>query len=153
MVPLLPVDKTVGGLVVIPDSHLPEAQARIKERCPQLEFTDDWCPLSQFFLYKESDELLIEAEPGDLILWDSRTVLGGRVGTGQFQQGKVGNDGDLVRLSVTVAMTQRSRASDECLAERRRGFEKRVCFNYTPHATSLAPGRSRRRDEILSLMD
>ena len=44
--------------------------------------TGDWCPLNALDpLYH--DAILLTADPGDLILWDSRTIHGGRVGTGK----------------------------------------------------------------------
>ena len=43
---------------------------------------------------------LVEAEPGDMIIWDSRTIHGGMVGTGVDQEYD-----DLARLSFTVCMT------------------------------------------------
>jgi ectoine hydroxylase-related dioxygenase (phytanoyl-CoA dioxygenase family) len=53
---------------------------------------------------------LIEADPGDLILWDSRTVHGGVVGPGDPN-----NTDELARLSFTICMTPRSKANEEVL--------------------------------------
>ena len=84
MVPLLPVTPTYGGLQVVPRSHTADGRAALLEKHPELEErwagAGDWCPLPPSGRSKKA--LLLEAEPGDLILWDSRVVHGGRVGLG-----------------------------------------------------------------------
>ena len=52
--------------------------------------------------------MLLLAQPGDVILWDSRTIHGGHVGTGAGEA-----DEELARMSVTVCMVPRSRATAE----------------------------------------
>ena len=50
---------------------------------------------------------LVKASGGDLILWDSRTVHGGLVGTGppeEMSTADVENTIELVRLSLPVCM-------------------------------------------------
>merc|ERR1712096_17872 len=49
----------------------------------------------------------------------------------------------LARMSVTVAMTERSRATKKILAQRRRGFRRGVCFNHTPHEGGSSSGTIR----------
>lgn len=137
MVPLLPVTPAIGGLVVIPDSHHGPIKDKLLAECTQLKNCGDWCPLPST-RYGRGDELLLEAQPGDLILWDSRTVHGGRVGYGDFDAPEWKED--LVRLSVTVSMTARARASEECLRLRRKGFEEGRCFNHTPHEAGTSSG-------------
>jgi len=81
MMPLLPVTEETGGLQVVPMSHLDENKIEFKKRYPSMKGIGDWCPLdTDDPLYQ--DALLIKASPGDLILWDSRTIHGGKVGTG-----------------------------------------------------------------------
>jgi len=120
----------------------------------------DWCPLNKDDpLYQ--DAILVIADPGDLILWDSRTIHGGRVGTGKNiqnfnekennqkrinatkndstcnntqDQDRAQSDVPLVRLSVTVAMTPRSMASRETLKARKDGFNSGTSFSHCPHA-------------------
>ena len=66
---------------VVPFSHCDESKIIFRARYPTMAGIGDWCPLSAGDpMYK--DAMLLLAEPGDLILWDSRTVHGGRVGTG-----------------------------------------------------------------------
>jgi len=130
MVPLRPVTRETGGLQVVPNSHTDEAKASQKKEYPHLECRGDWCPLYR----DEDDALLLLAEPGDLILWDSRTIHGGVVGTGPPTDGSVQlGDEALARLSVAVAMTPRSWASRQVLQLRKQGFRRGENFNHSPH--------------------
>ena len=163
MIPLLPVNTETGGLQVVPSSHLDENKNIFKNRYPSMKGKGDWCLLSSDdHLYK--DAVLLLAEPGDLILWDSRTVHGGRVGTGNLSVNeylandkthitcdaenigeceKYINDASsipFVRLSVCVAMTPRSKASEEVLQARRDGFERGISFNHCPHEAGTSTG-------------
>merc|ERR1712066_587650 len=124
-----------------------EAKVQQKKQFPHLERRGDWCPLYR----DEGDALLLLAEPGDLILWDSRTIHGGVVGTGDI--GVSGEalealPAELARLSVTVAMTPRSWASDLVQLARVKGFKKGENFNHSPHeagtSTGTVPARPQR---------
>jgi len=117
------------------------------------------------------------AKPGDLILWDSRTIHGGRVGTGKNNQeshekendhkpinaskndstshniqdqDRAQSDVPLVRLSVTVAMTPRSMATPEALKARIDGFNSGTSFSHCPHAdgTGLNYGQKKLPAEV-----
>jgi len=169
MIPLLPVTLGSGGLQVVPGSHGEAFRERLRQVHPNLEelsLDDDWCPLRsmgglQGRLFH--DELvrsatLLLAEPGDLILWDSRTVHGGRLPDLEALRAEQSQDGALARLSCTVAMTPRAFAipqvigahrqgevvslvvpenivaDENCvLSARRAGFEVGKCFNHCPH--------------------
>lgn len=55
--------------------------------------------------------MLLLAEPGDLVLWDSRTVHGGRVPDERALMEEAATSGvlnELGRMSCTVAMTPRA---------------------------------------------
>lgn len=139
MVPLLPVTQATGGLQVVPGSHTDEAKVLQKKEYPHLERRGDWCPLHR----DESDAVLLLARPGDLIVWDSRTIHGGLVGTGDIGiSGEALEDqpAELARLSVTVAMTPRKWASGQVLKERIRGFQKGSNFNHSPHEAGTSSG-------------
>eukprot|EP00930_Biecheleria_cincta_P089874 TRINITY_DN79205_c0_g1_i1.p1 TRINITY_DN79205_c0_g1~~TRINITY_DN79205_c0_g1_i1.p1 ORF type:complete len:331 (-),score=43.23 TRINITY_DN79205_c0_g1_i1:43-1035(-) len=135
MVPLLPVSDASGGLQVVPDSHLDEAKAEFKRTHPHMRSSGDWCPCDDEDLKQRA--LLLHAMPGDLILWDARTVHGGRVGSGKTGQT------ELARLSVAVAMTPRSWASDFVLERRRQGFKRGESFNHVPHESGTSSGTVR----------
>merc|ERR1712115_586650 len=98
----------MGGLQVIPDSHLDEAKEAFKLSHMHMRSSGDWCPCDDEDLKEKA--LLLLAEPGDLILWDSRTIHGGKVGTGNCQRNE---PIDLARLAVTVAMTPRAWAGSQ----------------------------------------
>jgi len=131
MVPLLPVTEVTGGLKVVPFSHLGEAKAETKRRYPRWEGRGDWCRLGGSDPMQRC-AILLCADPGDLILWDSRTVHGGHVGTGASPSKPVG----LARMTCTVAMTPQANASLEVCRLRREGFERGLAFNHCPHVLS-----------------
>jgi len=142
MVALLPVTETIGGLQVVPDSHTDEAKTKLKELCPHFKNRGDWCMLEGVNLKTEPQLLL--ADPGDLILWDSRTIHGGVVGSGVVpddHRHSTGEPcGDLARLAVTVAMTPRARASALVQQARVDGFQAGRCFNHSPHEAGTSSG-------------
>ena len=80
-----------------------------KKRLPHLEKRGDWCVVPAPY---EVEPILLECCAGDLMLWDSRTIHGGKVGTGFVSAARP------ARLSVTVAMTKRERATKEVLKAR-----------------------------------
>lgn len=135
MVPLIDVSDESGGLEVVPFSHLPDAVAIFKENHPHLRSRGDWCVL------KSGDRLgsnakLLYAKAGDLILWDSRLIHGGRVGVGRAGTTRmegVAENVDLARLAVTVCMTPRELASEVVLKKRQRGFQQGYTFTHWPH--------------------
>uniref|UniRef100_A0A7S4JAC9 Phytanoyl-CoA dioxygenase n=1 Tax=Odontella aurita TaxID=265563 RepID=A0A7S4JAC9_9STRA len=135
MVPLLPVTSDVGGLRVVPFSHTEEARTRFCERFPEYKYRGD-------FLYVDEDPLkpavLLECGPGDLILWDSRTVHGGTVGPGVGPQSE--QTPRICRMAITVALTPRAKASQKVLQLRRKGFENGISFNHCPHEAGTSTG-------------
>merc|ERR1712125_86295 len=100
----------------------------------------DWCPCDDYELKQKA--ILLHAAPGDLILWDARTVHGGLVGTGKLDQRQT-KPTDLARLSVTVSMSPRSWASDFVQKRRRDGFKKGESFNHVPHEAGTSNGTVR----------
>ena len=142
MVPLIDVTERSGGLQVVPKSHFEDERAIFRER---YHWGGDWCPLDSDDPMQARGVLLL-ATAGDLILWDSRTVHGGLVGTGC-----AGDDGDrveeteLARLSVTVAMTPRERASKKVQTLRRAGFAAGESFNHCPHEAGTSSGTIKRK--------
>jgi ectoine hydroxylase-related dioxygenase (phytanoyl-CoA dioxygenase family) len=86
MVPLLDVDERTGGLEVVPDTNNEIGQKHLVTQYPKvIENPSDWVPM------KEGDQFwgkaqLVLAKAGDLILFDSRTIHGGRVGTGEYSE-------------------------------------------------------------------
>jgi len=135
MVPLYAVTTESGGLEVVPRSHTDAAKTQWKSRYPHMSLAGDWCPMHPNDpFYKQA--VLLLAEAGDLVLWDSRTVHGGRVGSGKEDEKAV----QLDRLSCTVSMTPAVRASTEVLRARTLGFLSGQCFNHTPHEAGTSSG-------------
>lgn len=160
MVPLLAVTEQTGGLAVVPRTHLSQEKEALQKRQPHLRYAGDWCVLHSDPSAQTSRQKLLLAEPGDLILWDARTVHGGVVGSGNCRNhsrsyGSEENakivcirnwkkwQSDFARMSLTVAMTERSRASEKTLNIRRQGFECGKNFNHTPHEAGTSVGTLR----------
>lgn len=141
MMPFIDVTASSGGLEVVPRSHGAEARELLRQR---YRWGGDWCPLDRDDPMHRNSVLLL-ASAGDLILWDSRTVHGGAVGTGDGEH--LGDHGEtqLARLSVVVSMTPRSRASDEVQNLRRAGFEAGESFNHCPHEAGTSTGTIKRK--------
>ena len=151
MLPVLPVDASVGGLQVVPRTHTPAHQAQLARGYPELHENDgdDWCEL------RPDDPLigtgrLLQAQRGDLILWDSRLIHGGLVGAGPAslvtsasRGGDHGRGGHaaavtgeaprLARASFTVCMTPRERASAEVQRLRERAHAEGTTLTHWPH--------------------
>lgn len=153
MVPLRPVTAEVGGLAVVPRSHLPVVQEALAAQHAAAWSSDDsdWCVLSASAgraLLAETPEVLVLAEPGDLILWDSRTVHEGVVGTGAGAGGSCTDAAapllrpqpqpQLARLAFTVTMTPKALAKPGVLAARRAGLAAGVGFTHWPHEAHRA---------------
>lgn len=74
-----------------------------------------------------------------MILWDSRTIHGGRVGTGECSEEaangqEVGADGiTLARLSLTVCMIAKDRADEKILKARGHAFKKGFTTTHWPN--------------------
>ena len=134
MVPLYEVTPGTGGLAVVPGTHM----EKDKEWCKQFAGQGDWCPLS-LDDPMQGKERLVVASAGDLILWDARTVHGGIVGHGEDIIAEDGTP-QLARLTQTVSMVPRSRASEACLEARKEGFKAGITFNHSPHESGESSG-------------
>ena len=126
----------VGGLQVVPQSHLPEAKARLMRKRPVLKHAGDWCVLGDPSPSQPQPRLVM-AKAGDLILWDSRTVHGGVVGAGLAADSEAQR---LPRLAVPVCMTPRAWATQEALEERLQAFDEGSVLSHWPHETAGTGG-------------
>ena len=136
MVTLYDVTPEIGGLEVVSRSHSKEEIAKFQERYKSKYrgCADNFIMLPRDDPHQGKGHLLL-AKAGDLILWDSRTIHGGLVGTADpshppslFPSGTA----SLARLAVTVSMVPRKRAKENVLKKRREGFEKGWGFNHMP---------------------
>ena len=55
---------------------------------------------------------LVECDAGDLVLWDSRTVHGGKICRQQNEEFMKERQNELVRIAVTVSMVPREWSSE-----------------------------------------
>ncbi|KAJ8599244.1 hypothetical protein CTAYLR_006218 [Chrysophaeum taylorii] len=129
MIPLRPVTPDIGGLEVVPRSHVEKDEWMA--RYAWMDGAGDWCPLDR---NDSTAGLLLEARPGDLVLWDSRTIHGGIAGNGK------GEGTELARMSCTVAMVPRAKASADVLRLRVEGFREGRAFNHAPHEAGSSTG-------------
>lgn len=82
MIPLLPVTQDFGGLRIVPKSHTDKMQEWMCERFPTVDYMGDYLELNKNDQIVAHDMgKLVECDPGDMIIWDSRTIHGGLVGT------------------------------------------------------------------------
>jgi len=129
MIPLLHVTKETGGLQVVPDTHTDEIQDYLIQNYPSTKLGGDWCRLRIDDKYINRGKLLL-ADPGDVILWDSRLLHGGLVGTGKKENHP---NTDLARLSLTVCMAPASKATPQVLENRRMAFKYGWTLTHWPY--------------------
>jgi len=134
MVALYDVTNETGGLEVVPKSNLPENQVKLREVCPHFKTAGDFCMIG-FNSPVVTSRKLILAKAGDLILWDSRTIHGGLVGVGKDPNKDTGTQ--VCRMSMTVCMVPKERATKECLKARREGFIKGYGFTHWPDEINI----------------
>lgn len=147
MVPLYDVTEEIGGLEVVRQSHMDEAKAEFRARYDNKRSRrhGDWFPLDSTDPMQGHGELVL-ACAGDLILWDSRTVHGGRVGSRTYKatsaqhESTTRNNCQLARLSVPVCMTPRAWAKDNVAPDRRNAFERGDCLSHWPHERASVGG-------------
>eukprot|EP01126_Amoeba_proteus_P063418 TRINITY_DN8741_c0_g1_i4.p1 TRINITY_DN8741_c0_g1~~TRINITY_DN8741_c0_g1_i4.p1 ORF type:complete len:286 (+),score=41.29 TRINITY_DN8741_c0_g1_i4:78-935(+) len=138
MLPLYDVTEEIGGLEVVPMSHSPERQDLLRSTCSWMKGIGDFCMIPGRKNLIEGRKLLL-AQAGDLILWDSRTIHGGLEGSGRNPQEDTSPR--LARLTMTVCMLPRDRATEEVLDGRKQGFLQGQGFTHWPdqlHVTSYA---------------
>jgi len=126
MIPLLPVTPESGGLRIVQDTNNDETQEQMRKKYTSLKFGEDWCMLQFNDPLAENPQLII-ADPGDLILWDSRTIHGGLVGTGGTEESN-----ELVRASLTVCMMPKSKVPEKIAARRREAYERGWTLTHWP---------------------
>jgi hypothetical protein len=129
MVVLYDVTEVSGGLQIVPGSH----NMDMKPYCNPM--TGDWVLIPKEAVLRPK---LIEADAGDLILWDSRTVHGGKVGSGL----PYGTESvhDLLRLAIPICMLPRKGVDKDVLQSRKEAYEKRYTMNHWPNEINYILG-------------
>jgi len=82
-----------------------------------------------------NERKLLLAKAGDLILWDSRTIHGGLLGVGKDPA--TDTVPKLARMSMTVCMVPKERATSDVLEARREGFIKGYGFTHWPDEINI----------------
>lgn len=117
-----------GSLVVLPGSH-----ACVEEYFDTQTEHSSWKAEDRYYFGEKGMKwfaergitpLKVQAEPGDLILWDSRTVHWG---------GEPSAQSDTIRTVVYAAYAPARLASPETLAQKKRVFEKFGATTHWPH--------------------
>ena len=128
MLPLYSVTEHVGGTVLVPYTHSDQAQERLRNSHPKWGQKEnlhrDFCVLNNEDIL-QGKEMLARAEPGDLLLWDSRLVHAGSVGAGRGDQ-------ELARASVCISLGPRKHATAEVLQKRKEALEQGWHFSHWP---------------------
>mmetsp|Transcript_24768 Transcript_24768/g.49273 ORF Transcript_24768/g.49273 Transcript_24768/m.49273 type:complete len:418 (-) Transcript_24768:48-1301(-) len=147
-------DEHTGGLVVLPGSH--KHFAGVCERNAQKPIMERGENLLDFVRIRRNDDeilrgvnpSLICAEPGDLILWDSRTVhcnTPALINSSLLARCKKSDSGshsnsadgwNLIRMVAYVCMTPVSWANDNVLHRRVNAYVNNTTTNHWPHEFS-----------------
>ncbi|GAA5874066.1 hypothetical protein JCM3774_001597 [Rhodotorula dairenensis] len=125
-----------GGLVLLRGSH--KLLPRFFAETGGVKADQSWGTLNYYTFTPEDvkwferqpdvEEVKVESEPGDLILWDSRTVHWNRAPTAEQ-----------IRVVVYVCYAPRSMASDAVLATRKRCWEDRLATTHWPAPFVVVP--------------
>mmetsp|Transcript_67298 Transcript_67298/g.156234 ORF Transcript_67298/g.156234 Transcript_67298/m.156234 type:complete len:381 (+) Transcript_67298:63-1205(+) len=126
LVSLLLADATTGGLTVLPKSHLRHAEVTQDMANP----SKDYCRVDHYEpVVRESVRRLVSCQPGDLLLWDSRTVHANSPAPRQ----PTTPAGQLLREVAYVCMTPKCWASLDARRRRRTAYEQGVTCAHWPH--------------------
>jgi len=143
LVSLMDSDETVGGLCVIPKSHLIH-----NELCQRIQWNDrDFLPIppnDKVFKDFANAGVLVQCKAGDLCLWDSRTIHCNTPSVlpnnSQHITSKEKNNWDVIRMVTYICMTPRYKASNEVLKQRQNAFETHTSTTHWPHYFIGRPG-------------
>jgi hypothetical protein len=117
---------STGGLCVMPKS-----QSRHDEVCQDSVSSRDYVSVQPYLPgYATMHRKLVCCEPGDLILWDSRTI---HCNTPAHEPLQDHDPNELLRAVGYVCMTPRSMATPEVLAMRKEAYNYEVTTSHWPH--------------------
>jgi len=149
---LLPANETTGGLMVIPDSH-----RRFHELRSIWKKTGNNSKIPTYHeILQEGYGLLIHAQPGDLLLWDSRTV---HCSSPSFVTPTLtlnnNQPPELLRMISYICMTPLALAEnpEELIQQRLHAFQYRLTTSHWPHEFHLNGGEISRGENSIQLTD
>jgi hypothetical protein len=122
LVNLLPTSKDIGGNVVVPGSHrfFKNIPSEYKERLSKLPLGIDHFRFPNDDPKLSSEKpLMCHMEPGDMLLWDSRTIHCSNSGDKLPEGAK-----SLIRAASLICMMPKERSNEDVINQRRRAVEK-----------------------------
>mmetsp|Transcript_35288 Transcript_35288/g.109940 ORF Transcript_35288/g.109940 Transcript_35288/m.109940 type:complete len:409 (-) Transcript_35288:105-1331(-) len=129
-VSLFPANGTTGGLTVVPGSHLRHEEVTQDMANPN----KDYCTVQPYEpVLQEMSKKLVSCQPGDLVLWDSRTIHA----NSPAPQPPTAPGDRLLRAVAYVCMTPKRFATQDVRANRRVAYEHRVATTHWPHELVL----------------
>lgn len=142
LVTLTDVSEDTGGLVVIPGSH--SKHTEMCKRSKVAKSMGDFVPVPVDDEILKNGAILICAQAGDMIVWDSRTVHCNSPALSALSQNDVSEpDSDtvassdqswrLIRQVGYVCMTPAKMASSEILEKRKDAFVNNISTSHWPH--------------------
>jgi len=138
LVTLLPANEKTGGLTVIPKSH--KHHTEMCERSKLAKGIGDFVPVDEDEPLLSNGALLLCAEAGDLILWDSRTIhcnSPALIETTEVED-KSSFPNKLLRVCGYICMTPSRFATPEVIAMRKKGYIDNVSTSHWPHSFTTA---------------
>lgn len=125
-VSLFQADGRSGGLTVVPRSHLRFSEVVEDQQNPH----KDYCTVQNYSaVLQELPRRLVCCQPGDLVLWDSRTVHANAPASEQ----PIAPADKLLRAVGYICMTPARFASGDVRKHRRTAYEYRVSTSHWPH--------------------
>ena len=124
LVNLLPTSKEIGGNVVIPGSHkfFKDLTDEYHERLSKLPLEIDHFRFPNDDPKLSSDKaVMCHMEPGDMLLWDSRTIHCSNSGTSLDQETNT-----LIRAASLICMMPKYLTSEDVLEQRREAVDKLI---------------------------
>ncbi len=124
LVNLLPTSQATGGNVVVPGSHhrfadIPkdyeERLARIHPSIDHFRFPNDDPLLA------DTQPIIAHMQPGDLMLWDSRTIHCSSHGLEDSDEQQ-----QLLRAASLICMMPRAKSNDEVIAQRKQAVNQLI---------------------------
>jgi len=146
----LPSGETDGGLILVPRSHLHFKD--IVPMVPEIQSNGDYIPLHEVLTFWENvykkqglQAIKVCLEPGDFILWDSRTV---HCNCGASTSRPIPTDGTVLpprRIVTYVCMTPSSRLRPELKDLRAKIFQEGHTTSHWPEDAIVLEERRNRR--------
>lgn len=122
-----------GGLTVVPKSHLRFEEVVEDQQNPKM----DYCTVQPYSaILQEMPRRLVSCQPGDLVLWDSRTVHANAPAPDE----PAGPADKLLRAVGYICMTPASFAPEDVRTNRRSAYEHRFSTSHWPHEFHIGQG-------------